>query len=228
MRFELVVFDWDGTLADSTSRIIKSMQAAFAGLGLPKPSAEQIRDIIGLNLHIAIQTLAGHLSPRRQRAIADGYRGTYAQIASSTHLFDGVSETLHALSATGYRLAIATGKGRTGLDRALTEQGLSDFFEATRCADECRSKPDPQMLHELMDATGVQPERTLMVGDTTHDLMMARNARVSAACVTYGAHDRQTLGACDPVFVLDRITDLPALLSSYDLNSGVVDSAIYR
>ncbi|MCC6202133.1 MAG: HAD-IA family hydrolase [Gammaproteobacteria bacterium] len=213
MRCELVVFDWDGTLADSTGRIVESMQAAFVAVGLPRPDEDAVRGIIGLNLHVAIAKLSGHISPRRQQSIADSYRGMYALAAAPTRLFDGAVETLRTISERGSMLAVATGKSRAGLNRALAEQGLESYFSFTKCADECRSKPDPQMLHEIMGEAGVAPEQTVMVGDTTHDLLMARNAGVRAAGVTYGAHARGALSALAPEFLLDRIDELPDLLA---------------
>lgn len=207
-HFELIVFDWDGTLMDSTGMIAASIQAAARDLGIAPPSLDQARQIIGLGLDDALRQALPDLPPRRYPELAERYRFHYLARDHELLFFAGVPELLTELAAAGYRLGIATGKSRRGLDRALSSSGLGDYFHATRCADECPSKPHPQMLDELMAEFGVPPAMTLMIGDTTHDLQMARNAGVTGVAVAYGAHPKAILEAEAPAFCAD---DVPAL-----------------
>ncbi len=194
-RFELIVFDWDGTLMDSAAAIVRAIQNASHDLGVMPPSEERARHVIGLGLQDALRAALPQLDPARYDEMAQRYRHHYLSHDHELVLFDGAYEMVETLAAAGYRLAVATGKSRKGLQRALEHSGLGDFFHATRCADECHSKPHPQMLLELMDELGALPEQSLMIGDTTHDLLMARNAGVSALAVAYGAHPRSLLEA---------------------------------
>lgn len=207
-RFDLLVFDWDGTLHDSVGAIVFSMRAACRDLGLPEPSELQVRRVIGLGLAEALRLTAPTLLPWRYPEMAERYRQHYLAGDGELCLFDGVGSLLEALRARGFTLAVATGKSRRGLNRAFDASGVGRFFSASRCADECFSKPHPQMLQELMDMFCVQPERTLMIGDTTHDLQMAANAGVDGLAVRYGAHSGEQLDAFRPLAQLDSVAEL--------------------
>lgn len=208
MRYELLVFDWDGTLADSAAHIVHSIRSAAADLGLPVPADAQARHIIGLGLADAMARLFPHLPEAGWAKVADRYRHHYLAGEAVVGLFPGVVEGLPELSRRGHLLAVATGKSRRGLDRALEQSGLEPAFHATRCADEGFPKPHPGMLLHLLELFGVPPEGALMVGDTTHDLEMARAAGVDALAVAYGAHPAAELHAASPVAVLDSPADL--------------------
>ncbi len=208
MRFDLIVFDWDGTLMDSAAAIVHAIQNASLDLGLPAPSEERARHVIGLGLHDALRVAVPDLEPARYDEMVLRYRHHYLSHDHELSLFDGAFEMVEQLAGTGYMLAVATGKSRKGLDRALSVSGLRFFFQATRCADECHSKPHPQMLLELMDEFAALPERTLMIGDTTHDLLMAKNAGVPALAVSYGAHPRSVLEAEEALACLEDVAGL--------------------
>lgn len=213
-RCELIVFDWDGTLMDSTGMIAGAIQAAARDLGIAPPSLEQARQIIGLGLDDALRQALPDLPPRRYPELADRYRFHYLARDHELLLFPGVSDLLAGLAAAGYWLGVATGKSRRGLDRALASSGLGAYFNATRCADECLSKPHPQMLEELMAEFGASPATTLMIGDTTYDLQMARNAGVTGVAVAYGAHPKTVLEAEAPAFCADDVEALQTWLSA--------------
>lgn len=208
MRYELIAFDWDGTLFDSTACIVKSIQAAAREMGLAEPPVERARHVIGLGLESALQIAVPELPREQYRELAHAYRRHYFASVHEVTLFDGVPELLRELQSRGHRLAVATGKSRRGLDEALDQVGLRDLFEATRTAEETASKPHPQMLHELMDELGTPAHATLMVGDTTHDLQLALNAGTAALAVSFGAHGADELQALQPLAVLH---DLPAV-----------------
>ena len=213
--FRLLVFDWDGTLMDSEARIVSSAIAAFADLGLSPRSPEAIRGIIGLGLPEAMQALYPGLAEDRYATIIDRYRHHFLEAdATPMPLFPGVAQTLTRLRAEGYLLAVATGKSRRGLDRALAETGLGGLFEVTRCADETRSKPHPQMLLEVMGALAVPAAQTLMIGDSEYDLQMATDAEVAAVGVGYGVQGCERLLHYRPLACFDRIEELhPWLLA---------------
>jgi phosphoglycolate phosphatase len=214
-RYELIVFDWDGTLLDSAGAIVACIQAAAVDIGMAPPSEERARHVIGLGLHEALRYALPELEQGRHLELADRYRYHYLSRDHELPLFHGAEELVRGLAAEGYLLAVATGKSRKGLDRALAASGLGDCFHASRCADECHSKPHPQMLEELMDELGVSPRLTLMIGDTTHDLQMAQNAGVEALAVTYGAHDRAVLEELAPVHCAVSTADLAAWLQQH-------------
>jgi phosphoglycolate phosphatase len=206
--FDLLVFDWDGTLIDSADHIVHSIQAAARDVGLDPPSAERARYIIGLGLIDALTYLFPRLSQTDYPRMAERYRHHYLSGDHRLALFAGATRGIRILHASGFSLAVATGKSRQGLDRALATSGLGVFFHASRCGDEGRPKPHPDMLVYLMSALGVDPQRTLMIGDTTHDLDMARSAGVSALAVGYGAHSRASLEARGPLACLMSFTEL--------------------
>jgi phosphoglycolate phosphatase len=211
-RYELIVFDWDGTLMDSAGAIVACIQAAAVDLGLAPPPEERARHVIGLGLHEALRHALPELEEGRHLELADHYRRHYLSQDHELTLFDGAGALVEELAEAGFSLAVATGKSRAGLDRAMTASGLRGLFHASRCADECHSKPHPQMLEELMEEFGVSPRLTLMIGDTTHDLLMAKNAGVSAIGVAYGAHPASVLADADPLHLASSIADLGAWL----------------
>lgn len=215
---QLLIFDWDGTLMDSERQIVSSLLAASRDLGLRLPEVDACRNIIGLGLREAILALY----PEGDEALVADYIARYRHhwfgCAHECGLFPEVEETLQYLVRTGYRLAVATGKGRRGLDKALAETGLAGLFEATRTAEETRSKPHPQMLQELLDELDVAAEAALMIGDTEYDLAMARSAGVASIAVTYGAHSVRRLRDYQPLTCLDRISELRGWLGAIESN----------
>ena len=194
MKYELVIFDWDGTLMDSTKVIASSLQAACRDIGVAVPSERDALYVIGLNLVDSFNHVAPELDEEGRHRLSERYRHHFLARENEMPLYDGVREMIADLHGQGRRLAVATGKARRGLDRVLDSTGLRPWFEATRCADEGFAKPHPDMLLMLLDITGVVPGRALMVGDTTHDLELAANAGVDAVAVSYGAHDDALLG----------------------------------
>ncbi len=214
-RFDLIVFDWDGTLFDSTGLIVTCIQAACRDLGIAVPSAERAAYVIGLGLHDALQHAAPGLPPERYPELGRRYRHHYFARQHELVLFDGTLEMLNALKTRQHWLAVATGKSRRGLDEALAHASLHALFDATRTADETASKPHPRMLQELMAEFGVAPERTLMVGDTTHDLQLAANAGTARVGVSYGAHEPASFHALEPLAVLHSTRELHAWLMEH-------------
>lgn len=208
MKYELIVFDWDGTLLDSAGAIVQAIQASAADLGLPVPPDAQARHVIGLGLVDAMRHAVPELPPDRYQEMVERYRFHYLSGDHRLTLFPGVEAMLGRLKAAGHLLAVATGKSRLGLDRALDHSGLRPLFLGSRCADECHSKPHPQMLHELMAEFGVAEGATLMIGDTSHDLLMARNAGVDGLAVTYGAHPHGHLQDHAPVACVHDVAEL--------------------
>ncbi|MDA8384325.1 MAG: HAD-IA family hydrolase [Betaproteobacteria bacterium] len=207
-RFELLVFDWDGTLMDSAASIVASLQWAADDLGLPVPSEAQARHIIGLGLQEAIAEIMPALPLADYPRLIDRYRFHYLARDHEIALFDGVAEGIPALAAAGFTLAVATGKSRRGLDRALEHSGLRSCFQATRCADESVSKPHPAMLEALMNELGVGSAATVMIGDTTHDLAMARSAGVRSIAVAYGAHEKDALAPFEPLLCAEHFREV--------------------
>lgn len=215
MKYELVVFDWDGTLLDSAGAIVHAIQASCRDLGLPVPDDARARHVIGLGLADALRHAVPDLPPESAQAMVERYRFHYLAGDHSLALFAGVPEMLQRLKADGHSLAVATGKSRLGLERALDHSGLRPLFQASRCADECHSKPHPQMLQELMAEFGVAAESTVMIGDTSHDLLMATNAGVDSLAVTYGAHPHNHLLDHRPVACLHSVEELDRWLRDF-------------
>jgi len=207
-RYELLVFDWDGTLMDSAGAIVACVQKAACDLDLAPPSEAVARHVIGLGLGEALRYALPELPEERHAELADRYRHHYLARDEELRLFAGARELLDELRASGRRLAVATGKSRHGLERAMAASGLGPLFDATRCADECFSKPHPQMLLELMAECAVPAELTLMIGDTTHDVLMASNAGVDALAVSYGAHEADALAAAAPRACVHSVAEL--------------------
>jgi phosphoglycolate phosphatase len=207
-RFDLIAFDWDGTLFDSTGLIVQCIQAACCDCGVPVPSDEQAAYVIGLGLHDAMRHAVPDLPPERYPELGHRYRHHYFARQQELVLFEGTLAMLQDLRARQHWLAVATGKGRRGLDEALAHSDLKGMFDGTRTADETASKPHPLMLQELMREFGVEPERTVMIGDTTHDLQLAVNAGVARVGVAYGAHDHEEFVPFGPLFVAHSTTEL--------------------
>jgi phosphoglycolate phosphatase len=207
-RFDLIAFDWDGTLFDSTMLIVRCIQAACRDIGVTVPSDEAAAYVIGLGLHDALQHAVPELPPERVPELGLRYRHHYWARQDELVLFPGTLEMLQDLKARSHWLAVATGKNRRGLNDALAHSQLQGMFDATRTADETASKPHPLMLQELMAEFGVAPERTLMIGDTTHDLQLAANAGAPRVAVSYGAHDREAFEAHGPLFVAHSTREL--------------------
>ncbi|CUI05051.1 HAD-IA family hydrolase [Massilia antarctica] len=212
-QFDLIVFDWDGTLMDSTSTIVKCIQAAAKDLGLPIPRDDAASHVIGLGLHEAMQAVMPNIDPAFYPRMVERYRFHFLSKDHELVLFDGVREMLTELSQEAYFLAVATGKSRVGLNRSLNAVGLLSLFDATRCADETFSKPHPAMLQELTRELGQDLKRTVMIGDTTHDLLMASNAGAAGIAVQYGAHPHEQLSACNPLYSAETVAQLRTWLS---------------
>ena len=212
-QFDLIVFDWDGTLMDSTSTIVKCIQAAAKDLGLPVPDNKAASYVIGLRLQDAMEAAVPGVDPKFYPRMVERYRHHYLNKDNDLALYDGIREMLMELSQQGYFLAVATGKSRVGLNRALNAVKLLSLFDATRCADETFSKPHPAMLHELTRELGQDMRRTVMIGDTTHDLQMAVNAGAAGIAVHYGAHSSAELKALNPLYAADTVSELSIWLS---------------
>ncbi len=211
--YDLIIFDWDGTILDSQAHIIHCMTSAIADESFPVPVEEDIRHIIGLSLPLAIQSLIGKTSAATVNRIADNYRRHFfATSHEASELFEGVSEVIAKLYEDGYYLAVATGKGRHGLDMAFETTGLGQYFHVSRCADETRSKPDPMMLNEILTDLDLPAQRAVMVGDTSYDIEMANNIKMDSIAVTYGMHDQDHLKQSGPTHWLHDIKDLHAIL----------------
>ncbi len=208
-RYELIIFDWDGTLLDSAGEIVAAMQQATAALGLPVRRDDELRRMIGLGLQDAFFRLYPELDEEAMEALLQGYRQLYGSTPRVYgEAFPGVAESLDELRGQGMRLAVATGKSRRGLDRALTAVGWERHFVATRCADETAGKPDPLMLEELLWELDLEAEQALMVGDTTYDMEMARRAGMDAVGVAWGVHEQQELTQAGALTVLEGVTRL--------------------
>jgi len=207
-QFDLIVWDWDGTLADSTGMIARAIVKAADQVGLPKLELEMARNVIGLGLNESIRQLFGDISNEKAQALAAKYRENYFASEQEIPLFDGAAALITELNRRGHKQAVATGKGRRGLNLALERSGVANYFQETRTVDECFSKPHPQMLDALMDVTVVTPERTIMIGDSTYDLQMAQNAGVQSLAVTFGAHTREQLIQHEPKAICNRFSEL--------------------
>lgn len=213
-RFSLLAFDWDGTLADSTAEIVGAIESTCSDLGLPVPPDGGARQVIGLGSSDAISVIAPNLPVAEQAHFVERYRHHYLRGDGAIRLFPGVAEMLDELNERGFLLSVATGKSRRALDRALIRHGIADRFVASRCADEGFSKPHPDMLLALMDRVGADPARTLMIGDTTHDLELARNAGVDALAVAYGAHTVLELAPLSPLSIVHSVAQLRSWLAA--------------
>lgn len=211
-RFDLIAFDWDGTLFDSTRLIARSIQAAVRDVGGRVPDDAQASYVIGMGLMQALAHAAPDVPAERYELLCDRYRHHYLARQHEISLFEGVLSLLAELRARHHWLAVATGKSRRGLDEVLRSVELQGVFDGTRTADQTASKPSPQMLLELMREFGVEPERTLMIGDTTHDLQMALNAGCASLAVSYGAHEPAEFPALRPLHIAHSVAELRAWL----------------
>ncbi len=212
-HYDLIVFDWDGTVMDSTAVIAGSIQAACRDLGLPVPSDEAARHVIGMGLGQALRHAVPAAPEEQYEPLAQRYRHHFLAQDERIPLFAGARETIAELHGAGYQLAVATGKSRQGLERALKTSAMGRYFHTVRTADQTHSKPHPAMLLEIMDELDVEPSRALMIGDTTHDLQMAVNAGVDAVGMTHGAHPEDQLRALQPLALLEDFAGLGAWLA---------------
>ena len=207
-RYRLVVFDWDGTLIDSTAAIVHAIRASAADLGLPVPTREQASHVIGLGLLDAIHRAVPSIAREHVPAYVQRYRYHFLKQDAALEAFDGVPRLLDELADSGAWLAVATGKSRAGLNRALDQMGWTGRFLTTRCADEGIPKPDPWMLRDICEELDLETADALMIGDTTHDLGMARAAGSDAIAVTYGAHPREELERESALAIVDSVPEL--------------------
>lgn len=207
-RFDLIAFDWDGTLYDSTAIIVRCIQDAVRDVGGTVPSDQQAAWVIGMSLSQALAHAAPDVPPEKYNELGNRYRYHYLKHQDDLSLFEGVMPMLQELRERGHLLAVATGKSRRGLDELLHTDALRGVFDASRTADETAGKPHPLMLQELMAEFGVPPERTLMIGDTTHDLQMALSAGCPSVGVSYGAHEPASFEPLHPLFVAHNVREL--------------------
>jgi phosphoglycolate phosphatase len=214
VKYRLLVFDWDGTIIDSARTIAESIRLAARDVGLEVPTMEQASHVIGLGLHDALRHAVPGLKPEGMPEFVERYRHHFRASEHVVDLFAGMRELLAALSEERV-LGIATGKSRRGLDRSLESTGLRAYFQASRCADETHPKPHPAMLLELMKELDCATENVLMIGDTSHDLEMARSAGVDALAVTYGAHPEQNLRSCGPRGCVASVAELSEWLTQH-------------
>jgi phosphoglycolate phosphatase len=213
-RYDLIVFDWDGTVMDSTAVIAGSIQAACRDLGLTIPDDETARHVIGLGLDQALRYAVPDMPEAMRPDLVERYRHHFLAQDEAIPLFEGARETIAELRDAGYRLGVATGKSRAGLDRAMESTGMKSYFHATRTADQTFSKPNPAMLFELMDELAVSTGRTLMVGDTTHDVQMAQNAKVDVVAMGHGAHPPEQLQELNPLALMGDFAELRVWLKA--------------
>lgn len=214
--FELLVFDWDGTLMDSEARIVNCLQAAIKDMQAAPRSKEVLRNIIGLGLIEAIQTLYPEADQAFVEAFAEAYRIHFLDIDQTpSALFEGARDVLKELKLQGYLMSVATGKARVGLERVFRSTGVQDLFHASRCADETSSKPNPMMLQEIVKDLGVSVDQTLMIGDTEYDMVMSQNAGTNALAVSYGVHNLSRLLQHCPLGHIDSIAELPNWLENW-------------
>lgn len=214
-QFDLICFDWDGTLFDSTAIIVRSIQQAVLDVGGQRPSDEAASYVIGMALMPALAHAAPDVPKEKYPLLGERYRHHYLATQHDISLFDGVLPMLADLKGRHHWLTVATSKSRRGLDDVLASRQLHGIFDGSRTADETAGKPDPRMLHELMREFGADPERTLMIGDTTHDLQMARNAGVASVGVSYGAHEPHDFDALGPRYIAHSVADLDRWLAEH-------------
>ena len=215
LNFDLIAFDWDGTLFDSTAIITRCIQEAVRDVGGTVPTQEAASYVIGLGLKQALAHAAPDVPPEKYALLGERYQYHYAMHVSDLSFFDGAIDMLHALKAKGHKIAVATGKSRRGLDESLKSAALKGLFDASRTADETAGKPHPKMLNELLAQFAVPAERLLMIGDTTHDLQMAVNAGCPSVGVSYGAHDDASFAALGPRHIAHSVRDLHDWLISH-------------
>ena len=212
MQYDLIIFDWDGTLSDSISIISLALRESFEAVGLEMPSEEIAREVIGLGLQDAIKGMRNGKEDQFSPFIMEEYRKRWHAHSDSVHLFDGARQMIQNLHSSGRTLAIATGKSRRGIDRSLEVSAMKLFFSSTKTPDETLPKPNPDMILEILQELNVKPEKTVMIGDTTHDLQMAKSAGVDAVAVTYGAHSADRLKSIPYKFKANNINQVESFL----------------
>ncbi|MGJ8680940.1 HAD-IA family hydrolase [Paraglaciecola sp.] len=209
MKYQVIIFDWDGTLMDSVGKIVDCIQDSARYLELPIPTKHEAKQVIGLSLVQAMQQLFALPDVQSAEKVADQYKYfSVRHYQESSPLFEGVIELLTALKRKGYKLAVATGKGRKGLEQGWQHSNSKEFFDSSRCADDAQSKPSPDMLQQIMSELNMEPHQALMVGDTSYDMAMAEAIGMDRVGVSYGVHDKQTLNQHSPISVIDSIGDL--------------------
>lgn len=212
-RYKLIIFDWDGTLMDSVERIVSSMQSAAKIVGLTIPTAHDVKQIIGLSIEEALRLLFSGVTDKQIEAMRLQYKYQYIDGDNTpTPLFDNAMNLLEVLKQDNKYLAVATGKGRDGLNRVLDVSATGDYFHTTRCAGEMPSKPDPEMLNSILAELDIAAHEAIMIGDTSHDLKMAQNAGIASIGVTYGVHSKQVLEQYAPIAVVNSLTELQHVL----------------
>lgn len=212
-RFELIVFDWDGTLVDSVDWIVHCLRKAADDQGCVVPPVNEVKNIIGLSIHKSLDKLFPELGDVARQQLISGYsEAFFSRQITENDLFAGVADMLRQFKRAGYQLAVATGKSRKGLDKAIQGTGLEDFFDITKCADETASKPSPDMLDVIIEQMNVSKEKVVMVGDSTHDMQMAINAGVSSIAVLCGANSHEQLQPYRPLLNLKNTTELLEIL----------------
>ena len=212
-RYKLIIFDWDGTLMDSIGRIVSSMQSAAAQLDLHTPSEQAVKNIIGLSLPIATEMLFPFCTDQQVEQLLKYYKAHYVnRDNTATPLFEGALSLLKQLKDKEHLLAVATGKGSDGLERVMAQTATKSFFNATRCADESESKPSPDMILQILEQLNINCQNAVMIGDTIHDMAMAKNASIDCIGVTMGAHSGEVLAEFDPIAIVDSLTELTHIL----------------
>lgn len=220
MKYTTVIFDWDGTVVDSAYTIVTAIQAAAKDLGLEPPTEQRASWVIGLSLRKALLDVVPGLTRDQLDAFTEAYRKHYFAADPDLKLFDGIKPLLYDLKARGLNLAVATGKSRFGLDKALANHELVTFFDVTRTADQTRSKPHPQMLEEIFEELMVSPDECVMVGDTSHDILMAQSAGCDSIAVSYGAHSLREINEAKPTYIANAVGELEHLLNLYTVRDG--------
>ncbi|GAA6206509.1 HAD-IA family hydrolase [Thalassotalea sp. SU-HH00458] len=212
-HYKVIIFDWDGTVMDSVERIVSSMLSAAKDVALTVPTVDQIKQIIGLSIPEATKKLFPQSTPEQAEALRLSYKKHYVEIDETpTPLFSHAEQLFTDLLAQGKYLAVATGKGRDGLERVFELSNTKHYFHTSRCAKECKSKPDPDMLNQILTELNIDASEAVMIGDTTHDMLMAKNANVDRIGVTFGVHDHQALSEYQPKAIVDSLLALSNLL----------------
>lgn len=212
-HYKVIIFDWDGTVMDSVDRIVSSMRSAAKVVDLPVPTPNQVKQIIGLSIPEATRQLFPHCTAEQAEALRVNYKKHYIEIDETpSPLFPDAEQLFTHLLAQGKYLAVATGKGRDGLERVFELSNTKHYFHTSRCAKECKSKPDPDMINQILAELNIDASEAVMIGDTTHDMLMAKNANVDRIGVTFGVHDRQALSEFQPQAIVDSLAELSNLL----------------
>lgn len=212
-HYKVIIFDWDGTVMDSVERIVSSMRSAANVVGLPVPTANQVKQIIGLSIPEATNILFPSCTAEQAEALRLSYKKHYIEIDQTpSPLFAHAEQLFTDLLAQGKYLAVATGKGRDGLERVFELSNTKHYFHTSRCAKECKSKPDPDMINQILTELNIDASEAVMIGDTTHDMSMAKNANIDRIGVTFGVHDHQALSKFQPKAIVDSLLELSNLL----------------